>query len=944
MVTVVVGLLEDWHVSEPIDKKPASGRRTHWGVVWLDRAMNVVITVGGLAVTAAFTLMVVFICWTVVPLFMPAQMGEKSKVALQTGGATTLPGATTQRITAKPLALEIDEYLATGWVLYADGMLRVYNLQDGREVMARQICAQPPVHVRNNRGVLALSYADGTVQVGQIKFATRVWPIEDVAEALRPAVGAVKVGVECVLQGVVDEQVREIRTEVELSEPLKIGAGQSLLAADYLKTPNFEATLTLAADKTLTFATITRKTNIMTGKVRTVVEKNDLPVLPSRPKTEVVGVLLGGSARQGYVVYSDGWLVRINLDDPAKAYLAETVDLLPEPDGQVATVSMLLGNVTLVVADQKGNVAGWFAANATAREQEELKRQGLDLIKMSAPLGAADAAKIAASGVRLGRDKERMVLAHTLEAQPGAVVALAFSNRDRQFVSADNQGHVWLRHMTSGTTQAKVQLPESAPIAALALAPKVDAVAVLYEQGGLRLLGLNNPYPDASVKQLFTRIHYEGYAEPDHTYQSSGGTDDLEMKIGMVPLIFGTLKATFYALLLGVPLAVMGALYCSEFMHPKVRAVVKPVVELMASLPSVVLGFIGALVLAPLVETHALAILLAFILVPTGMVIIGFFWQLRLVNVTGLLPDTPRGRKWAELWPAVKFGFMIVAVLGLFALAFPASGWLNSWFFAGDYKGWLSGTSKVSGTPGWVILLTPLLAVVLTLVFNLKIRGNIKVYRATSPRLLVGALELVRLVLTVLVALGLAWGIGSGLTALGFDLRDHLPGLGFSNGLGQLVGSYMQRNSLMVGILMGFAIIPIIFTVSEDALARVPNSVRSASVGVGATRWQTAVYVVLPVAMSGIFSAIMIGFGRAVGETMVVLMVSGRTPIIDMNIFNGLSALSANIATELPEAPLGSTHYRILFLSALILFVLTFLVNTAAEIVRARFRKKAAAM
>jgi phosphate transport system permease protein len=159
-----------------------------------------------------------------------------------------------------------------------------------------------------------------------------------------------------------------------------------------------------------------------------------------------------------------------------------------------------------------------------------------------------------------------------------------------------------------------------------------------------------------------------------------------------------------------------------------------------------------------------------------------------------------------------------------------------------------------------------------------------------------------------------------------------------------MVGSYMQRNSLMVGILMGFAIIPIIFTVSEDALSRVPNSVRSASVGVGATRWQTAVYVVLPVAMSGIFSAIMIGFGRAVGETMVVLMVSGRTPIMDMNIFNGLSALSANIATELPEAPLGSTHYRILFLSALILFVLTFLVNTAAEVVRARFRKKAAAM
>ena len=92
--------------------------------------------------------------------------------------------------------------------------------------------------------------------------------------------------------------------------------------------------------------------------------------------------------------------------------------------------------------------------------------------------------------------------------------------------------------------------------------------------------------------------------------------------------------------------------------------------------------------------------------------------------------------------------------------------------------------------------------------------------------------------------------------------------------------------------------------------------------------------------MSGLFSAAMIGVGRAVGETMIVLMAAGNTPIMDMNIFNGFRTLSANLAVELPEAVQGSTHYRTLFLAALALFAMTFVLNTAAEGVRLHFRKK----
>ena len=152
--------------------------------------------------------------------------------------------------------------------------------------------------------------------------------------------------------------------------------------------------------------------------------------------------------------------------------------------------------------------------------------------------------------------------------------------------------------------------------------------------------------------------------------------------------------------------------------------------------------------------------------------------------------------------------------------------------------------------------------------------------------------------------------------------------------------TYDQRNCLVVGLAMGFAVIPIIFTISEDAFTSVPSSLTAASLALGASRWQTAVRVVLPTASPGVFSALMIGFGRAVGETMIVLMATGNTPVMDWSIFNGIRTLSANIAVEIPEAPYGGTLYRTLFLAAALLFMMTFLVNTIAEVIRQRLRER----
>jgi phosphate transport system permease protein len=131
-----------------------------------------------------------------------------------------------------------------------------------------------------------------------------------------------------------------------------------------------------------------------------------------------------------------------------------------------------------------------------------------------------------------------------------------------------------------------------------------------------------------------------------------------------------------------------------------------------------------------------------------------------------------------------------------------------------------------------------------------------------------------------------------------------------------------------------------VFSIAEDAVFGVPKSLVNGSLALGASPWQTMERVILPTASPGIFSAVMIGLGRAVGETMIVLMATGNTPIMEANIFEGLRSLSANIAVEMPEAEVGSSHYRILFVSALVLFAFTLVFNTIAEVVRARLRRK----
>jgi phosphate transport system permease protein len=400
-----------------------------------------------------------------------------------------------------------------------------------------------------------------------------------------------------------------------------------------------------------------------------------------------------------------------------------------------------------------------------------------------------------------------------------------------------------LRFATTAVTRFEKQLEPSLRLPVLN--GKGDMILGVTDTGDLRLLSLRDPHPEAGFRAFFGKIWYEGQDHAQYIWQSTGGSDDFEPKLSLIPLITGSLKGTFYALILAIPIALLAAVYTSQFLHPNFKRVIKPTIEIMASLPSVVLGFLGALWLAPLLENRVPSVLLMVASIPIAAVLIGYAWSRLPIRFRILVPS----------------GFEAMVFIPVIALA------------------------------GFI-----------------------------------------------------AWQLGPLVEGIFFTYTD--PATGESFGDFRLwweawSGSqFQQRNAMIVGFMMGFAVIPIIFTITDDALSAVPASLTSASLALGASRWQTAARIVLPTASAGIFSACMIGLGRAVGETMIVVMATGNTPIMDFDIFSGMRTLSANIAVELPEAPHGGTLYRTLFLGAFVLFVLTFAINTVAEILRHRLRDR----
>ncbi len=510
----------------------------------------------------------------------------------------------------------------------------------------------------------------------------------------------------------------------------------------------------------------------------------------------VENILVDKDEAKLYLLSADGQLSFIDINNKTSPVLTQEQNVVTA--GQKIThVSFLNGDLSLLIGDSSGLVSQWSMI------RDELNHKTLEKIR-----------------------------AFKVSDKP--VVAINSEQRRKGFMTVDADGMVGIYHTTAERQLIQQKMGDSSPVAAV-LSPRASGILLELADGQMHFWRVDNEHPEVSIKSLWQKVWYESYPKPNYIWQSSSASNDFEPKYSLTPLVFGTLKAAFYAMWVAVPLALMGAIYTAYFMAPGMRVYVKPTIEIMGALPTVILGFLAGLWLAPFMEAHLGGIFALMMIVPLGVMLFAYAWLYLPKAISQRIP---------EGWGAA---FLIPVILLSGWFAFTVSVPLESFLFNGSLRDWFKS-------------------------------------------------EL---------------GIG-----------------------------YDQRNALVVGIAMGFAVIPTIFSIAEDAIFSVPKHLTVGSLALGATPWQTMSRVVLLTASPGIFSAIMIGFGRAVGETMIVLMATGNTPVMDMSVFQGLRTLAANIAVEMPESEVDSTHYRVLFLAALVLFVFTFIFNTLAEVVRQRLREK----
>jgi phosphate transport system permease protein len=676
--------------------------------------------------------------------------------------------------------LATEEQAEIGMRLTRGGDIGFFDLRDGH-VMAKETLI-PPGGAKitsfaagdPSQGVVAYGFSDGRMQVVEQAFTTTFK--QDATDAAKD--------IRTITPGLAYPLGKAPLVVDAAGQPLK------LLAVQHGEDGCSAAALT--ADGRLLLTTYKSQTNLLTGE--TAVERAQIELPPV--DGEITQLLLDVKQRDLYVLHGGRFVSHYDLINPDAPRLVQTVALVPEGE-TVSAATLLSGGFSLIVGTSKGNLAQWFQ-------------------------------------VRDADNRNHLTLIRSFKAMAGRVTTLAPEHYRKGFLAGDEKGGIALYYATSRRLLLE-RSTGSAAVRVAGFAPRGNAIVLETEDGSVAAARVDNDYPEVSFHALWQKVWYESYPEPEYNWQSSAAVSDFEPKFSLAPLTFGTLKAAFYAMLVAVPLAVMGAVFAAYFMSPGMRGTVKPSIEIMEALPTVILGFLAGLWLAPYVDNNLPGTLIAIFLLPFSFVITAYVWH--------RLPGGFTGR----IGPGWEAAVLVPVVIAVIALSIQLGHPVEAALFDGNMPHWLSNELGIT---------------------------------------------------------------------------------------------YEQRNSLVVGIAMGFAVIPTIFSIAEDAVFSVPKHLTTGSLALGATPWQTLFYVVLLTASPGIFSAIMVGMGRAVGETMIVLMATGNTAVMDLSIFTGFRTLSANIGVEMPEAAVGTTHYRLLFFSALVLFVFTFAVNTVAELVRQRLREK----
>ena len=722
-----------------------------------DRFARWAVSVGGLAVLGAITLIFFYLAYVVLPMFQGASLDSRKPVQV-----AWLNEAAT------PLLLTLEEQNQMAMRLDQTGKVQFFDAKKMQPLSSVQLPIPADVQIASvgqdqpgsNRVALGLS--NGQVLVFQHVYKLS-YPndVQTITPSIEYPFGEAPIEL--------DPQGREL---------------------DHMGVSLNSGTLMLAGSTgtELHVLSLGREENMMTGEVTLSEERVALPQIAEPIKALII------DPRHLWLYVVNG-RATADVFDMRSNSLNGRYKLLEDGKREVSNATSLLGGISLMIGDSSGGIAQWFM-------------------------------------VREADDKAVLKSIRSFQLADSPIIQILPEERRKGFFALDAKGNLGIFHSTAHRTLLVEPVAEGQALAALS--PRANRVLV-ESDGQLQRLIVDNPHPEISWSSLWGKVWYENYDAPGYVWQSTSASTDNEPKLSLAPLAFGTLKAAFYAMLLAAPLAIAAAIYTAYFMAPAMRRKVKPVIELMEALPTVILGFFAGLFLAPYVEGHLPGIFSLLLFTPIGILLAGYLWSRLPESIRLRVPD---GWESAMLIP-------VILLIGYVSLAM--SGHVENWLFDGNMRMWLSNDL---GIP--------------------------------------------------------------------FD----------------------QRNALVVGLAMGFAVIPNIYSIAEDAVFSVPRGLTLGSLALGATPWQTMTRVVILTASPGIFSALMIGMGRAVGETMIVLMATGNTPVMEMNLFEGLRTLAANVAVEMPESEVGGSHYRVLFLSALVLLLFTFVMNTLAELIRQRLRKK----
>ncbi|MEJ2140975.1 MAG: phosphate ABC transporter permease [Gammaproteobacteria bacterium] len=528
-----------------------------------DRLMSWFMGFGGISVIIAIVLILFYLLYVVFPLFIPAHMERASQY--------TMPSATA----GNTLHLAMEEQNELGARFTDQGIVTFFNIQDGTPVKSERLIDSDHkvtsfAHGKLAKGFFAIGLDNGTAVIARHTYRL-----------------------------VYGEDKRTIVPEIIYP----LGEDPVLLDED-TQLPLQQLALRLDEERA-TIATSTANNNVIISRLIFDEELGDEPVefekmsvtLPNIQN--ITGLFINTDQRLLYIVHSTDEITLVDIDDIEEPQVLERTRVVSD-EAKVTSISLLTGEISLLIGDDHGSISQWFPVNT---------EEGLQLSKI-----------------------------REFKTQQSAVTQIITEQRRKGFAAVDNKGQLGIYHSTARRTLLHEKAGEY-PVTHLAVSPRANVVLMEDNHGNYQRWNVENEHPEVSWQVLWEQVWYESYQQPEYIWQSSSSSNDFEPKFSLMPLAFGTIKAAFYAMLFAVPLAIMGAIYTAYFMSPTMRAYVKPTIEIMEALPTVILGFLAGLWLAPTIESHLPGVFALLVLMPLGVLTFAYGWQKLPEKIRQSIPD-----------------------------------------------------------------------------------------------------------------------------------------------------------------------------------------------------------------------------------------------------------------------------------------------------------------